>query len=58
MHQLADRVTDLAVLPTVFDALDQSLGQSKPPIGRLQQDRPTIRTAVPLVELRQQRLAA
>jgi hypothetical protein len=49
-HQIPDRVFDLARLPSAYDAAPQALRQTQSLVAGLQQNRPTVATAVSLVE--------
>ena len=50
-------MSDLPGLPPVTKAAGQPLGQAEPLVGGLQEDRTAVGAAVPLVELRDDRLA-
>src|SRR5207244_5881909 len=55
-QQIAHRVLDLALLPSIHQALRQALTQPQRRIAGLQQDRPAVGAGVLLIEPRQQRL--
>src|SRR5271154_5267135 len=55
-HQITDRVADLTRLASLINRADQRLGQTQPPVARLQQDRSAIGTGVLLVKFSDDRL--
>jgi hypothetical protein len=57
-HEVCDHMPDLAALPPILDALDESRGEREASIGGLQQDRPTAGAPMRLVKLHHHRLAA
>jgi hypothetical protein len=55
--QFRKLVSDLSALPLVTNATSQLFCEAKPLIGRLEKDRTTVGTTIPLVELHDDRLA-